>query len=884
MRWSDLRLRVRALFAPRKANRELDDELAFHLEMETRKHLAAGVSPDDARARARARFGSTSVAAEECRDARGTAFVDDSVRDIRYAVRSFLRAPLAALTIVVTVGLGLGLVAVVFTVFNVLMFRVDAVPNPGELFAVSWPTGFDERVRLTRAQYDALRRETDVFSGTFAMLPDIDSRIDGRMMSGSLVTGNFFQVLGVNAALGRTLVPGDDERSAPRPVMVLSHRGWSRLFANDPAVLGRSLVVNNAPYEIVGVMPDGFRGLDPGPPDYWAPLALLAQFRPIHAGREDSLGLDVVGRLKPGLSRATAVAGLAVWDSRRTNGAVDRKLPSIALTPRQGTIGPVTEGLLVFSPLFFAFGLILMIGCANVANLLLARAFSRQREIGIRLSLGASRKRIVRQLLTESLLLALVAATLGFAISRVAIEATIYAVTSTMAPEIAELIRITTPSADWRVAVFLIAGAMLSTVFFGLVPALQATRLELTRTIRGDITNDPRPNRARNALISLQVTASALLLICSAVFLRSALAAATVDPGMRTADTVMVDVVNEPFRDAMVKAVAAEPAVAEVSASWPDVSGGPRAAFARTAGDPVQSTVAYRFVSPEYFSVLGIEVLRGRVFTPAERTADSAVAVVSDTVARELWPRSDAVGQVLHLEPDPDSATRRADEPPLLSRTFTVVGVARDVGGFRIPDFHSPTGVYLPINATVPKTSLTVRVLGDPEQARRVLLQRLTTVDPNMGQVMTLKTMARMETYLLQIAFWFTAVLGGLALVLTLSGLFSVLSYLVEQRRKEISVRMALGATTRNVARMVLSQSARPVVYGLIAGTGLASGLATLLVSLLGPATVRSVVRVFDPVAYGGSAMLIVAACLVASSLPAWRAARIDPSATLRQD
>ena len=182
------------------------------------------------------------------------------------------------------------------------------------------------------------------------------------------------------------------------------------------------------------------------------------------------------------------------------------------------------------------------------------------------------------------------------------------------------------------------------------------------------------------------------------------------------------------------------------------------------------------------------------------------------------------------------------------------------------------------------KTSLTVRVHGDPEQARRALLQRLTTVDPNMGQVMTLKTMARMETYLLQIAFWFTAVLGGLALVLTLSGLFSVLSYLVEQRKKEISVRMALGATTRNVARMVISQSARPVGYGLIAGTGPGVGSCDAAGVALGAATVRSVVRVFDPIAYGGSAMLIVAACLVASSLPAWRAARIDPSATLRQD
>ncbi len=781
-----------------------------------------------------------------------------------------------------TVGLGLGLVAVVFTIFNVLMFRVDAVPNPGELFAVSWPTGFDERVRLTRPQYEALRRETDVFSDTFAMLPDIDSRIDGRMMSGSLVTGNFFQVLGVNAALGRTLVPGDDERGAPRPVMVLSHRGWSRLFSNAPAVLGRTLVVNNSPYEIVGVMPDGFRGLDPGPPDYWAPLALLAQFRPIHAGRENAIGLDVVGRLKPGLSRETALAGLAVWDSQRTNGAVDRNRTNITIEPRQGTIGPLSVGLLMFSPLFFAFGLILMIGCANVANLLLARAVSRQREIGVRLSLGASRPRIVRQLLTESLLLALVAAVLGFAVSRVAIEVTIYAVTSSMAPEIAENIRIAAPAADWRVAAFLVAGAMVSTVFFALVPALQATRLELTRTIRGDVTSDPRPNRARNALIGVQVTASALLLICSAVFLRSALASSTADPGVRTADTVIIDVVNEPFRDAMVKAVAAEPAVAGVAASWPDIQGRPRTAFARTAGESARSTVAYKFVSPEYFSVLGIDVLRGRGFMPAERAADAAVVVVSHSVARQLWPRSNAVGQVLHLEPDAE--TRRVDEPALPSRTFTVVGVVRDVPGFGIPDFHQVTGVYVPTSSAMAKTSLTVRVQGDPEQVRRALLQSLTTIDPNMGQVMTLKTMARMQTYLLEIAFWLTAVLGGLALVLTLSGLFSVLSYLVEQRKKEIGVRMALGATTRTVSLMVLSQSARPVGYGLIAGGGLAWGLARLLMSTLGAASLGAIVHVLDPIAYGASVLLIIAACFAASLFPAWRAARIDPSATLRQE
>lgn len=301
MNLRDLRLRARALIAFRRVERELAEELAFHLERETQRQLATGLSVEDARARAHLRFGSTARAAEECRDARGTAFVDTCVRDVFYALRSFRRTPIVALTIVGTVALGLGLVAAVFTVFNAFVFRVDAVRDPGELFAVERPrTPRGERVRFTRPQYEALRRETSVFSDAFATLPDIDSRIDGRMMAGTLVTGTFFQVLGVNAALGRTLTPADDERFAARPVVVLSHRGWSRLFASDPAVIGRSLLVNGFPYEIVGVMPAGFRGLGVGPPDYWAPLSLVGQFRRIHAGREDVIGIDLVGRLKPG--------------------------------------------------------------------------------------------------------------------------------------------------------------------------------------------------------------------------------------------------------------------------------------------------------------------------------------------------------------------------------------------------------------------------------------------------------------------------------------------------------------------------------------------------------------------------------------------------------
>ena len=812
--------------------------------------------------------------------ARGTALVDDMRRDIFYALRTFKRAPLVALTIVSTVALGLGLVAAVFTMLNAVLFRVDAVPDVHEMFAVERPRTSDaEHQRFTRAQFDALRRETSVFTDAYAEVSQVDSRVDGRLMFGTFVTGNFFQVVRASAAMGRPLTPADDEPFAGQPVMVLSHRGWDRLFARDPTILGRRLLVNGISFEIVGVMPEGFRGLTVVPDDYWAPLSMLGHISPIHRGRDANVGVDIVGRLKPGMSWQTARAGLAVWDTRQSNGRpIERGASNITLIPKRGTIELTLETVLVFAPLFFAFALILLIGCANVANLLLARAVARQREIGIQLSLGATRRRIVRQLLTESLLLALVAAAAGFAISRVVLEAIISAVMTSMAADLGD-IRLSVPDADWRVLLFLIVGAGVSTMFFGLVPALNATRIEPVRTLRGEVVRDARPGRARNLLIGLQVSASALLLICAAVFLRGAFAAATFDPGVRTSDTVVVQIANEPNRNAIVQALTAEPSVAAVGATWPDA---PRAAFAETSG--AKAAVAYKFASPEYFSVLGIAVVRGRAFTPAERTADHSVAIVSETAARALWPNADAVGQVVRLDPDATAEPRRVDEPSLESRTFTVVGVVRDVAGFRIAPFKEDV-VYVPTSTAMPGTSLIARVHGDPELARQRLLNRLTTIDPNMArQVLTMRTLAKMDTYLLQIAFWLTVVLGGLALALTLSGLFSVLSYLVEQRTKEIGVRMALGATTRDVTRLVLSQSIRPVGFGLFIGGASAAGLAALLRATLGPATLGAIVHVLDPVAYAVSLLIIIAACLVAAAVPATRAARLDPTRALRQE
>jgi predicted permease len=892
MRLRDLALRIRALVAPRRVERELDEELAFHIDRETHKHIAAGLSPADARARALARFGPVPLAADQCRDARGIGLVDDLIRDILYAFRTFRRAPLAALTIVATVALGLGLVTAVFAVYGIFMLRVDAVRNPGELFAVT----MERSIRLdpdlggpfTRPDYDAMRRDTSVFTDAFAMVDVVAARVEDRFVRGAVVTGNFFQVLGVQAALGRPLLPEDDERGAGRPVIVLSDTGWRKLFQGDRGVIGRRVTIKGAPFEIVGVMPDGFRGLGITPPDFWAPLALAWQFLDEPPGQSDEIGVGIVGRLKPGLSPEGARTALQLWASRRAEfNRLPGRLLQVGLTPRQGTLSvDGIEGLLVFSPLFFAFGLILMIGCANVANLLLARGVSREQEIGIRLSLGASRRRVVRQLLTENLLLALTAAACAPVVSRLFLEGTLYALMSSIPPEFAQLMILLNPAApgsDWRMLVFVVAGAIVSTAFFGLAPALQATRLDLVPTMRGEVIRNARPRFARHALIAVQVGVSALLLISAAIFLRGAFAAASKDPGIRTIDTLAVNLDSEPRRAAVLQILRADPSVALVAAS----SEAPRRVIATSEsqsrpgrGGPGSLPIVEMAVSSDYFTVLGFDLVSGRAFTESERTAEAGVAIVSETIARQLWPNGNGIGQVVRLDAPPSESP---DVPPP-SRTLTVVGVMRDPrAASGIPSLDKLPGVYLPTAPESPRTWIMLRVRGNPDQVRLALVGKLPGLDPGFG-VMTLRTSADAQTYLLRIAFALTIVLGGLALVLTVSGLFSVLSYLVEQQAKEIGVRIALGAATTNVVRLVLSQSLRPVAIGLAAGSGLAVAVAIVLMSTPAASEIGGVIDVLDPVAYIASALFIATACLLAVSVPALRAARVDPIATLRKD
>jgi hypothetical protein len=438
------------------------------------------------------------------------------------------------------------------------------------------------------------------------------------------------------------------------------------------------------------------------------------------------------------------------------------------------------------------------------------------------------------------------------------------------------------PPGDWRVWTFLFGGAVVSTVMFGLVPALHSTRLELVRAMRGEVTRDARPNRIRQLLIGGQVTASALLLVCASVFLRSTYSAATANAGVRTDDTLVIGGITEPVRPALIHAINGHPAVTSVAASWPEPM--ESGAFTEVSAGDTRLEVGAKLVSPEYFDVLGINVLKGRLFAPEERSPAAGVVVVSDAIAQRFWPNGNVLGQTIRLADGSGPPTGAQGAPRVSAQIATVIGVVRDVhSALKMFDFDY-SGIYLPTTPEQANTSLVVRVHGDPDTARRSLLDALTRVDPALGGITTMRMMAQLETAVLDVIFWMAVILSSLALAFTVSGLFSVLSYLVEQRRREIGVRMAIGATPRDIVTLVVSQSMRPIAIGVLAGGGLALITAVVLLSTPAAEMIGTLVHAFDPLAYALGLGVIILTCLTAAFLPARRASRINPIATLRVD
>jgi predicted permease len=852
----DFLLRLRALFRPKRMDHELDDELSFHIAMQTRKYAETGMEASQAAQRARRDFGVAALIKDQCRDQRRVSLIETTVQDIRYALRGFRRTPVFALTVIATIALGLGINTAVFTIFNAYVLRPISVRDPYSLYEADWtqPAG---QFSFTLEQFRELQRQDTVFSDSFASR-SLQVRIEGRNAFGELVSENYFQMLGVRAAIGRSVLPQDGA-----PVVVLSDSAWRKWFDGDPEILGKTVSIRGVPLEVVAVMPQSFTGLSDVPHDFWASLALLQRIDPDRDAR-----IRVYGRLKRDLSIRQAEAALSVVAQRIAGEHAGAELRSRA------TAVPISKtALLLMAPIVAAFGMVLLIACANVANMMLARAMARQREIGIRLSLGAARGRLIRQLLTESILLAIPSGLAGFAISQAAVSGGVRLMYVTLPAEFADYIRVVPLPPDLNVFLFTTMAAIAAGILFGLAPALQATRASVVQAARGDFTNEHRPARLRNTLVIAQITGCSALLILAGVLLRTADRVRDLKTGMRTQDTIELAIL-EKARARVLSRLVSDPEIESLAASalsplddwFPQTRVFPQ-------GDAPVNTL-HTLVSPEYFDVFGINIVKGRGFSKSEALSRSAVAIVSESAARRLWPDQEPIGRDIRIE----SVGVRSAQLLHGLREVRVIGVVGDTLTGVADNDLTRSCVYLPTSLDAIGNILILKVHGNVETARRRIDAALEREIP--GSVEEIHKMQEFVTgrqYPFRVAYWVSSTIGILALLLTIAGVYGVIAYLVAQRTKEIGIRMAMGASAMQVITLILNQSARLAGAGLVLGVAIALGGSRVLNQYI-------MMSAYDWRAYCAGAGVVLTACLGAAFIPSRRASRIDPIATLRYD
>jgi len=866
MTLSDLLLRLRALLFRARVEGELEDEVEFHLAMARRKHVDAGHTEEEANRLARLDFGRVGAVKEDCRGVRGIQSFETALQDIRYALRSFRRSPGFVFTVSGTIALGLGFNLALFTLFNAYVLRPISIRDPYSLYGFTWTDRQGRGHAFSWDEYRQFEKENPAFSEV-AAVQYVYTRLDGHVFQGQLVTGNYFQMLGVGSELGRPLLPDDASAPGREAVIVLSYQAWQSMFGGRPDIIGTKLVVRGFPMEVVGVARKGFQDLSEVPRDFWAPLTMAGRLQggPDLFGADRPERLEIVGRLRQGQSISSMQAILTTWSQQMTAQLPeDRKAAGILLQSKATSIPLTPELLVAFSPLVAAFGLVLVLACTNVASMMLARATARQREIGIRLSLGALRRRLIRQLLTESILLAIPAALLGFIISRVTIDTAMRVMFATIPKDMLELVHDVPRPVDWRVIAFMVFAALASALLFGLAPAFQATRANVISSVRGELTSDFRPVRVRNALVIAQITVCTLLLVACGALVRTTMAISAFDIGFQTNNVIAMEAV-ENNRRRVIEALASDPEVATIAAASSVPLNGTVPTITGRAENGPTITAAHNDVSPEYFEILGIPILRGRNFTPQESASETSVAILSAAAAQRLFEGRDAVGQILHLSGNS-------------ARDVRVIGIAADIVTCCIPWGKDAALVYLP---ATPATSanVLVQVRGEVEAERHRLDMRIAALAPGaIADIHSLDQYHAVGIYAFHVASMIGAALGGLALLLTLTGIYGVVSYFVTQRTKEIGIRVALGASTRAVIGLVLKQSLRLTAIGTVLGTGLAIGLSRLLASSM------VFMRVFDGAAFSGGVLLVISAALAAGYIPSRRAAQIDPIQTLRYD
>ena len=882
-------VRVRALIS-RGHDRELDAEQHLHLELLEEEYRDRGLSPDDARLQARRDFGNAALLKETSREQFSFRIVEQFVQDLRYAFRSLLADRAFSLATIGTLAVALSLVTVVFAIFNAYVLRPYAVHDPYSLHEIRWQSQ-DAGGRTFRwRDYQELLTRTELFESVFAERNRSVSSGDLPLLA-AFVSGNYFDSLGGRIALGRGLAEFDARTPGAAAVAVLSDDAWRRLYDRDPAILGRELPINNQTFVIVGVAHRDFIGLNDSPPDVWVPVTMHAQVmtQDLFAG-EQPRELAVIARLRRGVTAAQAEDALGAFITR----VMEQVKPTRAQVLLQATPAPLTlELLLVLSPVFAAFGLVLVAACANVSNLMLARGQARYRDTGVRLSLGASRGRVVRQMLTEGILLAAIAGVAALGLASLVLRAGVTILFRTLPASSASMTRVVPLALDHRVFAFTFLVAAIATVMFALLPALQSTKLSLTHALRGEVRPGVRGSTLRSVLVVGQVAVSLMLLIGAATILRNSTLAASAPLGVDTDGLITVQRLTVPRSviPGAADALSADPAVESVAvASHTPLSGqGPRAPL-QPAGQKHITGMSLLYASPEYFPLLGVDLSRGRLFSADEARAEAPVGVISAAGAAALWPGEEPLGQVVRvwLEPEerPDLTMKRRlvsdTDIARLGLDVVIVGVVEDVvSGFI---YEGKTAkLYLPTSPGGSKASTIIARMRSSQDVGPEALQKLFTrtgISPIAFEAYPLDEALALQLYPLRVSSWIGMVLSGIALGLSVSGIFGVVAYALSRRTREIGIRTALGATPGGIVRLMMQQSSKLVVAGAVAGFLIAF---TVLAALRAVVTLPGL-TLLDPIAFVASVGIVAGAAAIAAFLPARRAGRVDPVQALRAD
>ena len=883
--------RLAYLLRQSRHDRELREEIEVHRSLRAAHMEHEGLTPEEANDASRRAIGNVLLAREDVREIWVGSW-PTFWQDVRYGLRTLRKNASFTVVAVVTLALGIGINTGIFTVLNGVLFRDVPAPGAHELVSISQTVeggpftataGFDT---FTISEYHVYRDRAQTLSGVLAHSDPRETTLGGDVPQdtlGTIVSCNYFTVLQQRPALGRALIEQDCEPSAP-PVVVLGHGVWTTTFASDATIVGRSIELDRHQFTVVGVAAEGTYGGSPMRTAYFAPLSTEPLLWPGESRVRDEKfrWLHLIGRRGDGKGLEQVRAEFGVVASQLDRQQPPRQTRLAIARARPMTVPSAVRGVATGAAavLMAAFGLVLLVACANVANLLLARGTARSHEIAIRLSLGASRGRVVRQLLTESLLISIAGGLLGTVLALWSFQTLVaLALPAALPPEIPAFTWDLDFSPDVRVLSFALMLTIGTSLLFGLLPALHVSKPDLNGVIKQEAAGSGgsrRGGRLRGTLVGVQVALSMVLMISTGLLLRGLYATYTIDPGFAYRDIAFLSfgtdygpatVVNQRLMDQ----VAALPGVEAVAfAAQTPLGESMMGGAIRLPGESKQQTRFAEFdqVTPGYFRLLDIAILRGRNFTEVEsanarRQTGTRPVIVSETAARTFWGDGDPIGRRL-----------LSDDMQGGDTALEVVGVAADAQltslGTIVPYIYQPGppgGVLLvKSRADFAATASGIRSLvraSDPSVAFRVLSLE--------GNVAWWRGVSSMVTTL-------GAGLGVLALVLASVGIYGVVSFAVSRRFREIAIRMALGATARDALRTILRQALRPVVIGAVIGIAAASAVSRILSSVLfgvSPA---------DPIGLGGAALLVFAVALAAGVMAARPVTRADPTATLRYE